>query len=454
MNGDVIGRCVSALANSAVLAGQTKAYLVFGIEDESRMVRGTDFHPDNKKIGNESIRHWLVNRICPRLNVEFCDVRVNGKTVWVLIIEPAYDHPVAFGDARYIRIGPNNRKLQEFPEKERALWLATGRRGFEDAAAEHSQSQSQVFEKLDIPGFFELKGTPAPGNEEEIIGQIAAAELIREDGEGGYDITNLGAVLFANDMKQFPSVSRKAVRLIEYSGTSKIDMKREKEHQKGYAAGFRDLLKEVEEKIAQPEEIREGVRTTPLAYPRDAVREILVNALIHQDFSITGAGPMVEIYSDRMEIYSPGGSLIDEDRIIDDHRSRNEKLAEVARNLGLCEERGSGLDRALGKVEEMCMAPPEFLMSQNSVRVILFQVKEFRRMTKEEKARACFFHCVLRWVGNDYMNNRSLRDRFGLPEEKYQSVSAVIADSVEKNRIKRASPDQGRRYASYIPYWA
>jgi len=67
-------------------------------------------------------------------------------------------------------------------------------------------------------------------------------------------------------------------------------------------------------------------------YPEIAVRELVANALIHQDFSITGAGPMVEVFGDRVEITNPGEPLIDTLRFIDEPpRSRNEMLASLMR---------------------------------------------------------------------------------------------------------------------------
>ena len=126
-------------------------------------------------------------------------------------------------------------------------------------------------------------------------------------------------------------------------------------------------------------------------YPEDAIREVIANALIHQDFTITGAGPVIEIYSDRLEVINPGNSLIDIDRIIDERRSRNEKLASTMRLLGLCEERGGGLDKAIIQIEQMNLPAPDFHASQNSMRVVLFGPRPFKELSKAEKIRACFF---------------------------------------------------------------
>jgi ATP-dependent DNA helicase RecG len=87
-------------------------------------------------------------------------------------------------------------------------------------------------------------------------------------------------------------------------------------------------------------------------YPEIAVRELIANALIHQNFSVTGVGPMIEIFANRMEITNPGIPLVQTDRFLDSPpRSRNETLASIMRRIGICEERGSGVDKIIFETE-------------------------------------------------------------------------------------------------------
>jgi len=85
-------------------------------------------------------------------------------------------------------------------------------------------------------------------------------------------------------------------------------------------------------------------------YPEIALRELIANALIHQDFSISGTNPMIEIFDNRIEITNSGKPLIDVLRFIDHQpKSRNEKLANLMRQMRICEELGSGIDKGLIK---------------------------------------------------------------------------------------------------------
>lgn len=272
--------------------------------------------------------------------------------------------------------------------------------------------------------------------------------------EGRFDITNLGAILLANSINYFPSIAGKSIRIIKYFGRDKARSEFEQKGTKGYAVGFSGMMKFVMDRLPSGEKYINGVRTFVPVYPETAIREVIANALIHQDFTISGAGPVIEIYSNRVEITNTGDPLIETDRMVDQRRSRNESLASMMRTFGLCEERGGGLDKTLIEIELQHLPAPDFVTSDGSFRVVLFGPRPFNKMTKDEKVRACFYHSVLRWLTQDLMSNASLRERFSLEQGDYQAVSGVIAEAIRQARITPADPDQGRRNARYVPYWA
>ena len=282
---------------------------------------------------------------------------------------------------------------------------------------------------------------------------MISAGFIVDNMDGRYDITNLGAILLAKDVRIFPSIAAKSVRIVKYTGRDKSKSEFEQEGQFGYAHGFVGLMRFIMKNIPSQEVYIDGVRRQVPVYPEIAIREVLANAPIHQDFTVSGAGPLVEIYANRIEIVNPGNSLIETDRMLDERRSRNEKLASTMRSFGLCEERGGGLDKTMIAIEDTHLPAPDFISSKNSMRVVLFGPKKFSEMTKQEKQRACFFHCVIRWINHDYMGNASLRERFSVSDEDYQAVSSVITEAVRAKRISPADPNQGKRNARYVPYW-
>jgi predicted HTH transcriptional regulator len=437
-----------------MLVEKDRAFIVFGIEDNTRRRLGTRVRLADLKKGGENFENWINRVLEPRLMLEILDFDDDGRSFSIIDIEPTYDRPVRFHGTEYIRIGQNIRKLSEFPGHERALWLATSRRKFEDAIALSHRGVDEVFECLSIEAYYGLSKDPQPQNNEEIIRRFVSLGFLQDDLEGGFHITNLGAILLAKDVRLFPSISGKAVRLVKYTGRDKRSSEPEVEGRRGYAVGFSGMISHMMKNLPAEEKYIRGVRRTISIYPEIAIREIVANALIHQDFTISGASPFIEIYSDRIEVTNPGNSLINVDRILDERRSRNEKLASTMRELGLCEERGGGLDKTLIEVELRGLPAPEFNSSKDSMRVVLFGPRTFAQMSKRERERSCFYHCVLRWIINDYMSNSSLRERFSLPPEEYQAVSAVISDAVRAGRIAPADPNQGKRNARYVPYWA
>ena len=453
-NPEEIGEYISALANGAMLSDRDRAYLVFGVENKTKEMVGTKVKFNNKKKGGEDLTNWLSRLVEPKLMLEFLDFECEGTKFAIVVIEPTYDRPVKFSGTEYIRIGENKKKLLEYPEHERALWLATGRRKFEDAIALTNKSQAEILDIIDPDVHYELTSESRPKKSSEVIRAMVSAGFIVDNMDGKYDVTNLGAILLAKDLTQFPSIAAKSVRVVKYSGKDKSSSEFEQEGKHGYARGFVGLMRFILKNIPTQEIYVDGVRRQSPVYPEIAIREVLANALIHQDFTISGAGPLVEIYANRIEIVNPGNSLIETDRMLNERRSRNEKLAATMRSFGLCEERGGGLDKTMIAIEQTHLPAPDFISSKNSMRVVLFGPKKFSEMTKQEKQRACFYHCIIRWINHDYMGNASLRERFLVSDEDYQAVSSVITEAMRAGRIIPADPKQGKRNARYVPYWA
>ena len=202
---------------------------------------------------------------------------------------------------------------------------------------------------------------------------MAADKLIARCEAGGWNITNLGAILFAMSLKRFPGLQRKAMRVIQYKGDGRIETLKEQEGVRGYATGFQGLIGYINELLPSNEVIGQALRRTVPMFPELAVRELVANALIHQDFSVTGAGPMVEIFDNRIEITNPGRPLVDTQRFLDmPPQSRNETLASLARRFGICEERGSGIDKVVAQMELFQLPAPLLRLRQGLPGLLFF----------------------------------------------------------------------------------
>lgn len=451
-----IGEYISALSNSAALEGHASGYLVWGIDDETHQVLGTTFDPDTAKKGREELENWLLRLLQPRIDFEFSKVEIDGKPVVLLEIGKAFRHPVQFQGIEYIRIGSYKKKLKDFQEKERELWKVFEHSPFEDAAAATDWSPSQVLEALDYPAYFRLLELPTPTDALATLNALVDDELVRRQDNGNWTVTNLGALLLARNVTDFRSIRRKAARIVVYKGNDKINGIREVEMKSGYAGGFEQLVSTIDNLLPRSEAIGQALRASVPIYPELAIRELLANALIHQDLSVTGAGPMIEVFDNRMEITNPGEPLVDPLRFLDSPpRSRNEALAALMRRMGICEERGSGIDKVVSITEMYQLPAPEFTKPDGSTKATLFCKRSLRDMSKEDQVRACYFHACLRWVSREFMTNQSIRERFGIKEENKAMASRLIKDAVDSGLVRPFDPNApNRKLMKYVPCWA
>ena len=450
-----IGEYISALANGAALVGKPFAYQVWGIEDSTHKIVGTNFLPSTAKKGNEPLENWLLRLLRPRIDFRFHEIPIDEKRVVLMEIEPASHIPVAFNDDEFIRVGSVKKRLKEHPEKERSLWQIFSQSSFEHGVAAERMSDEDVLQRIDYPAYFSLLEVPLPDGRAAILDALGQEGLIAPCDAGGWNITNVGAILFAKKLGDFPRLGRKAVRVIQYRGTSRIETLKEQTDLRGYAAGFEGMVNYISALVPSNEVIEQALRRTVPMFPEIAIRELVANALIHQDFSISGAGPMVEIFDDRMEITNPGIPLVDTLRFVDTPpKSRNETLAALMRRFGFCEERGSGIDKVIFEVEMRQLPAPIFEAPGEFTRAILFAHKRLSLMDRSERVRACYMHACLRYVNNQPMNNTSIRERFGLPREGVVLASRLLREALNAKAIVIRDPEAGTRNRSYLPFWA
>ncbi|HCT29597.1 MAG TPA: transcriptional regulator [Bacteroidales bacterium] len=453
-NPQEIGEYLSALSNSACYHKQQYGYLVYGVEDTTHRFVGTIFRPLTEKKGNQELENWLATQLNPRIDLNIFEFDFGQMHFAILRVEATRNVPVNFRGDFFIRIGSYKKKLDEFPERERKIWIIEKQLVFENEIAKENVHEDDVLTLIDYPSFFELLKLPLPDNRDAIIERLIQEKIIAKTSKG-FNIRNIGAILFAKDIEVFDFIARKAIRVIFYDGNNRIKTKKEQLGKKGYAIGFEGLVKYLEDQLPSNEIIDKALRKRVSLYPILALRELVANAIIHQDFSIKGSSPMVEVFDNRIEITNPGKPLIDPLRFVDHNpESRNEILARFMRRVNICEERGSGIDKVVFECEFNQLPAPEIIVGDNYTRVILYNHKGFKNMDKQDKIRACYLHACLKCVSGEYMTNQSLRERFGIEEHNYSIASRVIADTKDAKLIKDFDPEnKSRTYAKYVPYW-
>jgi predicted HTH transcriptional regulator len=454
-NAHEIGEYISALSNSACIQDKEFGYIIFGLDDKTHRIAGTLFSPYQKAKGNEDLIPYISRLLEPRINFDFHEIIAEGERILIVKIKATQNTPVKFKGTPYIRIGSYKKKLQDYPEKQRLIWTKKPRVVFEKEIAAFDLNSDEVLQSLNYTSYFELTNIILPDNRTAIFDKLIQEKIIVKR-NNKYDITNLGAILFAKNLNTFDNLDRKAVRVIIYEGKNKLKTKKEQLGQKGYASGFKGLVDWIIDQLPTNEEIGRAFRKKVKMYPELAIRELIANAIIHQDFNEIGTAPMVEIFDDRIEITNPGKPLISTMRFIDHNpQSRNEKLAYFMRRLNICEERGSGIDKVISECEYHQLPAPKIIGGENYTRVIIYSHKTLRQMDKEDKLRACYLHACLKYVSGESMTNQSLRNRFGIDKKNYSTASRIIAEGIKSGLVKDYDPEnKSKKDSKYIPFWA
>lgn len=365
----------------------------------------------------------------PRIAFSFRTVNHPRGRLVLLEIPSAITTPIEFDKTAYIRIGSATPRLSEYPEHFAKLINNLRPYNWEKAIAKTFVTSDDVVKLLDYTSYFKLTGQNIPDNKQGILERLSADNLIKKDIGGHWNITNMGAILFAENLDNFEtSLSRKGIRFVAYDGDNRAAMVKQRiDGKRGYARAFDGVVSYINDLLPVNEHIGSTKRIAHLLFPEIAIRETIANALIHQDMTISGSGPLIELFNSRLKITNPGKSLVQIDRMIDlPPRSRNEALESLMRRMKMYEEQGTGLDKVIISVEINQLPPPKFQEMDEAMRVILFAPRSFAEMTVMERVRACYQHSVIKYLDGDKMKNSTLCQRFGIEKRNAAQATKVI----------------------------
>jgi ATP-dependent DNA helicase RecG len=429
------------------IANEGGGHLLLGIKNQSpRDVVGT--LAINDPVGMAA---KIFHKLAFRVDIEILQ-HPQGRVVIVCIPGRPKGTPLHLEGRYLMRNGESLTsmspdQLRKIIEEGKPDWLDE----FSDLGAVDAE---RVISLLDTQIYFERMGLPYPSTRDAVLGRLCAERLIVESDGGTYLIRRLAAILLAKKMDEFPDVKRKAPRLVVFEGTDRFSIKLEQTGGRGYAAGYQGLVNYTMAQLPQNEVIENTLRKKVSLVPEIVMRELVANALIHQDFTLSGASVMVEVYADRIVISNPGIPVVKLERFIDGYRSRNERLADLMRRMKACEEQGLGIDRVIQSIEVYQLPAPDFRADDTRTIVTIFGHKPFHSMTRDDRVRACYQHCALKYVNNERMTNETLRQRFKLQESKGATASQIISQTVEAGLIKIDPSVRGsKRFARYVPFW-
>lgn len=263
--------------------------------------------------------------------------------------------------------------------------------------------------------------------------------------------TTIGLLLFGRKPQAF--LPQSGLVFVRFSGTEP------RGEGGGIGYGRRDELTGPMARIVERawnivfEEMRVGAkvkgleRDELLEYPRFAVREALVNAVAHRDYRISGRRIEIRMYSDRLEIISPGGlpGYMTLDNLVQDHFSRNPRLVNGLYYWGYIEELGLGIDQMIEDMVQAGHPPPEFRATPHLFTVTLANrreraaVPQWTRNMNERQAQALNF---VRETGS--ITNREYRQL--CPDVSAETLRLDLVDLVERGVLLKIGSKKGTYY--------
>ena len=423
----------------------------FGINDNATFTPLTKEQIDDivKRLGN--IAH---NNLSSSVDIDHAVLEYQGSPILFVYVPEQREKPIYMRGREYkdAFCRCSGQTIRMSPLQIRNIIATSQGLNFEERIAKGGIGKNEVLSLLNYRKFFELIDKDLPSSLDSILVRLKEYGLCTNS-DNLWNITNAGAILFANNMNDFSELTKRKVIVRKYIGTNNREQLTEQIGQYGYAVGFEGLIDFIMNYVST--ETISVKREAIVQYPRIAIREFVANALVHQDFGISGINITIEIFSNRLVITNPGAPLNDINRLIDlPPNSRNEKLAELMYLFRFCERRGSGVDRAIAAIEEMHLPAPRIAKEETCTRVTLFPHKEIGDMTKDEKIQACYQHACLLNEDGISMNNQSVRERFKLNKTQSSVASRIIADTQEAGLIKVSNTGiTSKKYVTYVPYY-
>ena len=242
--------------------------MVWGVRDDTHEVVGDHLQSADGQAQPPELELWLRLKLSKNAEFRFIiRTMVQGKPMVVLRIWPAAGYPVSFDGTEYIRSGTSTQPVAKNSQREQRLWEITKSESFEDQIALQWLHEDEALIAAGLGQILQANRYPCsgkPGGDTAFSGDRSGSSnsLIAVNMQS----QTLGALLFATDMQRFPTVARKALRIIRYDGSRRSAPSRSKIWSAGYA-DMDAIIDYVEALLPEREEIGRALRVTLKGYP-------------------------------------------------------------------------------------------------------------------------------------------------------------------------------------------
>ena len=372
---------------------------------------------------------------------------LEGKTVLLIQVSPGLPHAYGLRGKYLVRAGKKNTALG--PRQLRQLLRERGEQNFEALPAPGA-TLDDLDDGLVQKYAAAFLGEPAPNKKDAVLDLLYRRNCILKDGSVWRPTTS-GYLLFGREpQRAFPSAE---ILLARYASRQMSDEFVREVVRGPLPVQVRRAEAWVVANMRKGSRIDTVQREDRSEYPAPAVREAIVNAVAHRDYAIRGDEIRVMMFSDRVEVYSPGrlAGHVTLDNIADERFSRNQVIAQVLADMGFIERLGYGIDRMIRLMREWGLPAPRFAETTNGFQVTLRGPGE--KLTSEEVDRSKWKHLDLNerqqaalelLIKNQRIANREYRDLF--PDVSEETIRRDLADLVEEGILLKMGDKKGTHY--------
>ncbi len=447
------------LAESLVaLANASGGTVLVGVHPASAKVQGLK---DAEAARDKALEAAFLTE--PPLIIPLPEVvTVDDKDVLVITVPPGLPHVYSLRGKYLIRVGAQNKPLA--PKRLRRLIIERGEISFESLIPPGATLDDIDWDKAERY-LASLEGLSAVTTEEALHNRgclvtpplpppqsdVLSLSKGWEGKRGGYRPTNAGILLFGVQPERF--VKSGEIIVARYAGREMSD----EFVREDIRGTLPDQIRRAEAFLVS--NMKRGVRLVSLEreerveYPVKAVREAIVNAVAHRDYSVRGDEIRVFMFSDRIEFYSPGRlpGHVTVDNIVEERFSRNEVIVQVLADMGFIEHLGYGIDRMIKLMRDYGLPAPRFQETAGGFRVTLYGHGE-GLVSEEEIDLSRWSHLDLNerqeqalayLLEKERITNREYQEL--CPEVSSETIRRDLADLVNKNVLLKI----GRKRATY-----
>lgn len=346
----------------AAFANADGGWIIFGVDDNGK-VAGLK---ETKKF-EETIMNLAANNITPPIIPTFYVFTIEEKDVVALEVPKGDNKPYR---PFYIRHGTTKREVSL--EELRRLYQESGLISFDRSLIDDSSISDLDIEKFEKYLFLTTGKhmNDFPVTRENLL--LNKSILGRRSGE--YKVTIAGMLVFGKEPQKF--VPQSEIACVRFKG---LEIGDELIDKKDFQGTLDELIEQSISFIDRNSSVNARIgRTKRIEIPEyqpQVVREFVINAVAHRDYSILGSKIRIFMFDDRLEMISPGNlpNTITLDSLKTGiHYSRNRLVFEFLHSMGYGERIGTGIPRAIKLCNEQGYKEPEIQISENEVKVVLF----------------------------------------------------------------------------------